>query len=271
MRVTLQRIATQCSILQQVNFMEDLLTTRQVQELLQVDRTTIYRMRKDGRLSGVRVGQQWRFPRQEVDQLLGLSPQPSTTPKQAVSPREILPLNCVQSVQDVCAEIAEIGAVTTDLNGNALTRISNCGAFCRLILNSESGRRACQESWRKLVQGNNEQLRFVTCHAGLQYAHARIELNGENSAMIIAGQFYTTPHQQAARDPEIRELAAVHQVDADALVDASRELVFLDDRKKQEITRWLNKVAQAFEQIGKERADLMGRLKQIATMSNLSA
>ncbi|MCA9947998.1 MAG: helix-turn-helix domain-containing protein, partial [Anaerolineales bacterium] len=38
--------------------MEDLLTTRQVQELLQVDRTTVYRMRKDGRLTGVKVGQQ---------------------------------------------------------------------------------------------------------------------------------------------------------------------------------------------------------------------
>lgn len=251
--------------------MEDLLTTRQVQEILQVDRTTIYRMRKDGRLTGVRVGQQWRFPRQEVDQLLGLSSKPAQTLEQPITPREILPLNCVQSVQDVCAEIAEIGAVTTDLNGNPLTRISNCGAFCRLILNSESGRRACHESWRQLVQGNNEQLRFVTCHAGLQYAHAKIELNGENSAMLIAGQFYTKPHQPAARDAEVRELAAQHQVDADALVEASHELVFLEDRKKQEITRWLNKVAQAFEQIGRERADLMGRLKQIATMSNLSA
>ncbi|MCA9955542.1 MAG: PocR ligand-binding domain-containing protein [Anaerolineales bacterium] len=251
--------------------MEDLLTTRQVQDLLQVDRTTIYRMRKDGRLSGVRVGQQWRFPRQEVEHYLGLTPESPTPQEAAPMPQEILPLNCVQSVQDVCAEIAEISAVTTDLHGNPLTRISNCGRFCRLLLNSESGRRACEESWRRLVQGDDEQLRFVTCHAGLQYAHARIELNGANSAMIIAGQFYTTPHQATARDSEIRALADQHKVDADSLVDASRELVFLDDRKKQEITRWLNKVAQAFEQIGRERADLMGRLKQIATMSNLGA
>jgi excisionase family DNA binding protein len=38
------------------------LTTRQVQNILQVDRITIYRMLQDGRLKGVKIGQQWRFP-----------------------------------------------------------------------------------------------------------------------------------------------------------------------------------------------------------------
>ncbi len=50
--------------------MTDLLTTREVKELLKLDRTTIYRMLKQGRLSGVRVGQQWRFTRQAVEALL---------------------------------------------------------------------------------------------------------------------------------------------------------------------------------------------------------
>ena len=252
--------------------MEDLLTTRQVQELLQVDRTTVYRMRKDGRLTGVKVGQQWRFPRQEVQQLLGLPTELATRiPLETTPSREILPLNCVQAVQDVCAEIADIGAVTTDFEGNPLTRISNCGQFCQLILNSESGRAACHKSWRQLVQGNDAQLRFVTCHAGLQYAHAAIDLNGKSSAMLIAGQFYTQPQAQAERDSEIRTLAQKHSIDADALVEASHKLVVLDNRKTQEITRWLKKVALAFVQIGRERADLMGRLKQIADMSNLGS
>ncbi len=46
------------------------LTAKQVQELLHVDRTTIYRMLKDGRLTGIKVGQQWRFSASEVDDLL---------------------------------------------------------------------------------------------------------------------------------------------------------------------------------------------------------
>jgi excisionase family DNA binding protein len=50
--------------------MTDLLTTRQVQEILKVDRITIYRMLQDGRLKGVKIGQQWRFARREVERLL---------------------------------------------------------------------------------------------------------------------------------------------------------------------------------------------------------
>ena len=50
--------------------MDELLTTRQVQSILQVDRTTIYRMLKDGRLRGVKVGQQWRFHDTDVRALL---------------------------------------------------------------------------------------------------------------------------------------------------------------------------------------------------------
>lgn len=250
--------------------MEDLLTTRQVQETLQVDRTTIYRMLKDGRLNGVKVGQQWRFPRQEVELLLGLhAEEGGGTDERPKRPLEVLPLNCVQAVQDVCAEIAEIGAVTTDMHGQPLTRISNCGRFCSLLLGSESGRRACEASWRKLAGQSEDQPRFVTCHAGLQYARAPINLNGEASAMIIAGQFYTIPPNPVRRDDEVRNLAQQHGVDADQLVDASHELIYLDDRKRSEITRWLKKVAGAFEQIGRERADLMGRLKQIAAMTQL--
>ena len=50
--------------------MDELITTKQVQDLLQVDRITIYRMLKDGRLKGVKVGKQWRFQTQEIEDLV---------------------------------------------------------------------------------------------------------------------------------------------------------------------------------------------------------
>ena len=50
---------------------------------------------------------------------------------------EVLPLHCMQPVQNVFAEIAEVGAVTTDTNGQPLTQISNSCDFCKLILGSE--------------------------------------------------------------------------------------------------------------------------------------
>ena len=49
-----------------MNDRDTLLTARQLQELLQVDRITIYRMLSDGRLEGFKVGGQWRFSRQAI-------------------------------------------------------------------------------------------------------------------------------------------------------------------------------------------------------------
>ncbi len=50
-----------------VYYVDDLLTTKQLRDLLQVDRITIYRMLYDGRLHGFKVGGQWRFSRQEIE------------------------------------------------------------------------------------------------------------------------------------------------------------------------------------------------------------
>lgn len=249
--------------------MDDLLTTRQVQELLQVDRTTVYRMLKDGRLPGVKVGKQWRFHREAVNQFLSTDPQPSPPARISQEPLDVLPLPCIQAMQDVCAEMANIGAVTTDLDGRPLTNISNCGRFCQLMLSSESGYAACQSSWQKIAGQQDVQPRFLTCHAGLQYARAHIKVNGQNSAMLIAGQFYTIPPAAEDAEKRIRQLAKQHNIDPNNLLDASHDIPFLDARSRAEITNWLNKVAGALSQIGRERADLIGRLQRIAEMSSL--
>lgn len=248
--------------------MDDLLTAKQVQDYLQVDRTTVYRMLKDGRLTGVKVGQQWRFSRQEVEALLVGLTSGDRDAGQGIS-TDVLPLHCIQAVQDVFAEMAQVGAVTTDLDGEPLTAISNSSTFCNQILSSQSGRRACIESWRKLAGQTEAQPHFFTCHAGLRYARARIEVNDEFIAMLIAGQFYDrtpNPEEEGART---QRLALRHDLDTEALGLASKALLVLDERLQAPIGSWLKKVAHTFADIGRERADLMNRLKRIATISVL--
>src|SRR4051794_39030975 len=49
--------------------MSELLTVKEVQDLLKIDRITVYRMLRNGRLTGVKIGHQWRFSRSEIDSL----------------------------------------------------------------------------------------------------------------------------------------------------------------------------------------------------------
>jgi excisionase family DNA binding protein len=247
--------------------MENLLTAKQVQDLLNVDRTTIYRMLKDGRLTGVKVGQHWRFPAREVNDLLGGSVAPRIDNEDQPASVDVLPVHCMQPVQDVFAEIAEVGAVTTDKNGTPITRISNSCDFCKLILGSESGREACTKSWRQLAEKDDATPQFIACHAGLQYARARIEVRGTLIAMLISGQFYAQEPDAKEEARRIHNLAQAHDIDETLLAQAAKMIPLLEERKVPQIGKWLEKVAHTFEQISTERSDLMSRLRQIAVMS----
>ncbi|MBP7601129.1 MAG: PocR ligand-binding domain-containing protein [Thermoflexales bacterium] len=252
--------------------MSELLTARQVQDLLKVDRTTIYRMLDDGRLTGVKVGHQWRFSSQEVQSILSgaRSAGDPSGPKEPIVWADMLPLHCIQPVQNVFAEVANIGAVTTSPDGEPLTKISNSCRFCELILASESGRKGCVASWRRLSATAEAQPNFVTCHAGLQYARARIEIDGDLVAMLVAGQFHASEADREAALEQVGALAAKYGIDAASLMDAAQGLPILDERKRTQISLWLKSVARTFEQIGSERAELLGRLQRIAEMSTLA-
>jgi excisionase family DNA binding protein len=254
--------------------MSELLTTKQVQDLLQVDRTTVYRMLNDGRLSGMKIGHQWRFPRQEVDRLLSgdiwaEQPPRSTVGGQPQGARHVLPLHCVQPVQDVFAELAQVGSVTTAPDGQPLTRLSNSCRFCSLIQSTETGMQACIASWHRLAQQPERRPRFAACHAGLQYARARIRIEGELAAMLVAGQFYADAPDPAQERTRVEDLARAHGLAQADLLQAAQDIPVLDDRKREQIGLWLEKVASTFENISVERSELMGRLQQIAIMSTL--
>jgi excisionase family DNA binding protein len=242
-----------------------LLTAKQAQELLKVDRTTIYRMLKDGRLNGVKVGHQWRFYTSEVKDLLAGAKRLSEN--EAAISVEVLPLQCMQPVQDVFAEIAEIGAVTADKEGKPLTRISNPCDFCKLILGSDEGHQACIASWRRLVEQKDAFPEFVSCHAGLQYARARIEVGGEMIAILVAGQFYIQEPDRDEEKSRVQNLAKQYHIEVDLISQAAQRISILDGRKVSQISGWLGEVARTFEQTSAERANLMHRLRQIAEMS----
>lgn len=247
--------------------MKAFLTSRQVEELLNVDRTTIYRMLNDGRLKGVKIGKHWRFALQEVEELMSGNINSRSEDQSEIV--EALPVHCMQPIQDVFAEIAQVGSVLTDKDGIPITKISNAGDFCKLILGSEEGRQACYLSWKKLASQKEIAPEFTTCHAGLKYARARIEINNELIAILVTGQFYLEIPESEEEDKRLRHLSSMYHINYDILKLAAKNISVLESRNIPQISGWLEKVAKTFEQISSERADLMTRLKQISKMSEI--
>ncbi len=255
--------------------MDDLLTTKQLMELLHLDRTTIYRMLNDGRLPGVRVGGQWRFSRQTIDGWLS-DQKPSTAdakgPAETASsgPRpdvEVLPLYCLHPIQEVFALTSQTGAVTTDLNGNPLTPFSNPCAFCSLIRSTDQGRANCQASWRKLADKSQVQPRLEKCHAGLTYARGRVVVQDTFIAMFFVGQFTVDDAADVQGPANLSRVARACRVEEKALGEAAKDLRILPRARAEQLLGLLQMVADTYSHIGQERLDLLNRLKQVAEIA----
>lgn len=243
-----------------------LLTAKQVQELLNVDRTTIYRMLKDGRLSGVKVGQQWRFPTADVDALISGNKVDELSPDDFF---EALPIHCMQPIQDVFAEISGVGSVVTDKDGVPLTRISNSCDFCKLILGSTEGRKACFASWKEVADQVGDMPEFFRCHAGLQYSQGCIVADDEIVASLVAGQFYVSEPDEEEEQERIQKLAKSYGINPNLLLQAAADIPRCDEQRQEQLATWLQRIADTFGQLSGERADMMTRLKKIAEFSGL--
>ena len=256
-----------------MNDMDVLLTARQLQELLQVDRITIYRMLNDGRLRGFKVGGQWRFSRRVIEHWLeeqraslGVS-EPSKSSDGLQPSAEALPLSCIRAIQDVFAEALGVGTVTTDVDGNPLTPVAHSCEFCDLILSTEAGRRRCIGSWQAAAAEPGDTPRLATCHAGLRYVWGRIEVRGEFVAATHAGQFLGSPPTGGEWPVRLAGLAAATGISEQKLRQALARVPVLDETRRQQVPRLLHRVATTFSEIGEERLSLLGRLRRIAEIT----
>ena len=243
--------------------MKDFLTTNQVQALLQVDRTTVYRMLSDGRLSGVKIGNRWRFYRAQVEGLL-TETAPTIGPLPAL-PFDVLPQTCLQGMQSVSAEAMGIGAIVTDAVGKPRTQMSYSCRFCELIFESEKGRAACLANFASIARRAESVFPPIACHAGLQCSGAPIRINGVKTAVFIVGQYKIPTHLH--HEQRIQQLAAVCDLDAAELTAAAAAIPTFDRAQQQKVASWLPKLTGTLSEIGQERAELLDRLQRIADMS----
>jgi excisionase family DNA binding protein len=251
---------------------DDLLTTKQLQELLQVDRITIYRMLHDGRLRGFKVGGQWRFAQRDIDGWL--REQRSGTeaadfvplPGSHQATAQALPLACLQAIQDVCAEALNLAGVTTGLDGVPLTELSNSCEFCSLILSTDNGRRRCQSAWRQTGNGKTH-----LCHARLHCINSPVTLGGDRIAIVSMCQFSVSqaPGLLASWEAHIPALASELGLERNDLLATSGSIRRVNQASLARFSGLLRRIAETYSEIGEERLSLLNRLQHIAEITKV--
>lgn len=246
--------------------MENLYTARQVQELLKINRITVYRMLQDGRLKGVKIGQQWRFPASQFEHLeslisrhfVGMDNNSTTT----------FPVPCIQAIQNLYVELALVGAIILDDKGHPITEVSRPCDFCRLILASTSGKKACEQSWIDMAMKDGQE--WNTCHAGLYYRRAPIvNDDGKIAAYFISGQFYLSTQDEEEKNRFVQQLAHKYQINEAILLNTIQTIKVCDINQSPEVITWPLRFTQVIEMILRERNSLVERLNRIVEIGTL--
>lgn len=163
--------------------MQTLLTARQVQGRLGVDRSTVYRMAEDGRLPALKIGRQWRFSSEQIDRLLVISP--STAGMTALP--AVVPARTATSVIEVAAELLGVMMVVTDLQGRPLTSVANPCAWFTDRAEDPTSIADCVAEWKLLADELDFEPQFHLGSLGVECARAYIRSGTSLVGMVIAG------------------------------------------------------------------------------------
>jgi excisionase family DNA binding protein len=246
--------------------MADYYNVRQIQNLLAVDRITVYRMLHDGRLKGIKIGHQWRFPRVEVERFLGSTP--AAEENQTEKPNN-LPIHCIQTIQNLFSDISQLSSLVVDMEGNPLTNISYPCSFCTMIVSSPSGLRACRDSWKIIAGQCQSKTQVISCHANLNYAAAPIIDQGKQIGAFITGQYYMFAPDRYEEAVRVKRLASLYRLPPDSLAEAILRIPVISSDQRPMIESWPRTAAQAVHSILEERTGFITRLQKIADLTQI--
>jgi excisionase family DNA binding protein len=241
--------------------MADMLTAKDMQTLLQVDRSTIYRMAEGGQLPAIKVGKQWRFPAERVNNWLATQTPTPALPKLPEVETDLddlaglLPLACVQLIQDTYADALGVMMVITDMAGNPITKVSNaCGLF-EAISKTPNAIQKCIDGWRELAAALDLEPKFAPSHLGLLCARGFIRVGTELKGMVFIGGI--APADWPPAPEQVRQIAAALGVNSEILTGHLHQVFHLDKAERARILPFVQRIANIITHIVDERNRLM--------------
>lgn len=252
--------------------MSEFLTTRQLQDILHVDRTTIYRMADDGRIPAVKVGSQWRFPRQSIEGWLKTQSPVGATVQDAPASSEsdlskLIPLECVQRIQDTFADILGVMLMVTDLNGRPVTTPSHICPLYALAQRSPVAQEQCRQEWAALARQPDLQPSFSRSYLGLLHTRGLVRVGSELRAMVVVSGIAPTLWPPA--DTEIARLTEYLDATETEVRQALAQAFMLSSAQKQQVLAYVQRIADIVAHIMNERNILFMKLRNIAELSRI--
>jgi len=240
------------------------LTARDLEELIRVDKSTIYRMAEDGRLPAVKVGRQWRFPEDAVMGWLGIDTGGAVM-RIEHNLRDLVTPGVATAVAVLAAAAMGVMVVVTDMDGRPLTPVANpCGLFNAVAADPAILPR-CISSWQKYASAPDLVPRFGPSEFGFLCARAFVRRDTRLLGMVIAGG--VAPDAWPPAPTTVRAITTGLGVAEEVFADHADEVYHLAHSEQARLLGLLPRVALLVSQIADEAGAVAGKLSAIAELA----
>lgn len=217
----------------------NLLTTRDVQSLIKVDRSTIYRMAEDGRLPAIKVGRQWRFPEDRLHEWLHRhESKPAVSVADTVAPlRDLIAPESMQALTGLLGDLLGVMVLVTDMAGHPLAEVGNpCGLFAAAHRHPGVMQR-CILGWREMADEPDMEPHWKPTPLGFLCARTLVRVGDQLKGMVLAGGIAPVAWPPGAA--EVKRLAADLGVPADVVGEHIDDVYRLDSQEQERVLRLL--------------------------------
>lgn len=226
-------------------------TARDLQEMIRVDKSTIYRMAESGRVPAVRVGRQWRFPAAEVRRWLAGETAPDNGTN---TPTSGPPAAATHDLAALFADLFGVMVVATDMEGRPFTPVINSCGYFDAVAEAPGAVERCVDEWRTYSSDYDLEPRLHTSHLGLLCARAYIRRGNELIGMVLAGGI--APEQWPPDVETAEEISLASKTTADIILSNADEVYHLDGSAREALLRGLSRLGTHLSRLASNDAGL---------------
>lgn len=225
-----------------------------MQDLIKVDKSTIYRMAETGRLPAIKVGRQWRFPADRLYDWLdhrGLQWAPSTA-----GLRDLIPSESMEALTSLFGETLGVMMVVTDMAGRPLTDVGNpCGLFAAAHRHPGVLER-CIAGWRDMADDPDLEPQWKPSPLGFLCARTLVRVGAQLKGMVMVGGL--APEDWPPEPAEVERLAAELEVPTDLLSEHIGEVHCLDPHEQERLLRLLPRLGAFLSRLAADSESMTG-------------
>jgi len=183
---------------------------------------------------------------------------------------DLISITTLQKMQNAFSSLTGIAALTTDINGIAVTEPSNFSDFCiKYVRSTEEGRKRCARCDRlgtEMARKSGSSCAY-TCHAGLMDFAAPIMAGERMVGCFIGGQVLTGSIDEEKK----RQVALEIGVDPDELIKAAGSINIIDKKELDKATAALYDIANILSEVAYSRYEIQLANLELNKTSNMKS